>query len=151
MAAFADAATRLACSTVLAGTARDSLKQFFVTLQAAAPAQAEALQQPLLQAGAAAPRPAQRGAAECVAAMCKSSPDAVAKTLRACVATMQQPETVRACSLAAAPCHGSTRPDAMQQVAQHAAEQQKRLQRLDEAPTTPKTSSPAYRRRRRSA
>lgn len=95
MATFSDAATRLACSTVLAGTARDSLKQFFVTLQAAAPAQSEALQHRLLQAGAAAPRTAQRGAAECVAAMCKSSPEAVAKTIRACVTTMQQNETVR--------------------------------------------------------
>ena len=97
-AAYVDAAVALSQSTVVSGAARASLNAFCAAAQAAGISGVtfESLRARLLEGGAsAAGRGAQRGVAECVAAMCAGDDARVASTVADCVATLRGASPVR--------------------------------------------------------
>jgi hypothetical protein len=90
------AAIHLASSAVLSSAARSSLSTFFATAQTAGiPGLTfDTMRTQLLAEGESAPRAAQRGVAECVAATCASDKDRVASMVQTCVATLRGTDTV---------------------------------------------------------
>lgn len=91
MAAVKDRAVELACSSLLSGAAREALKSFFrSTQQGAATLRYDHLRGRLLEAGIAAPRAAQRSAAESIAALCEGSADRIAETMRLSITSLEK-------------------------------------------------------------
>jgi hypothetical protein len=92
MAAYVAAAVALAQSTVVSGAARASLNAFAAAAQDTGIPGVDfgSLRARLLAAGLSAPRAAQRGVAECVAAMCAGSGERVASTVQDCVDTLDE-------------------------------------------------------------
>lgn len=109
MEAVTEHAVALSCSALLSGAAREALKSFFhSTQQGTSVLSHTTLRSRLLESGVAAPRAAQRSAAECVAALCKGSTDRVSETLRLCITTLEKQSAVRP-SLNNPPCAPSAR------------------------------------------
>lgn len=100
MSVVKDRAVTLACSALLSGAARDALKSFFRNTQQATQQPSAALRHDhlcarLLAAGTAAPRAAQRSAAECIAALCEGNNDRIVETLRLCITALSKSGMVR--------------------------------------------------------